>query len=65
MPAAERIKGRLVEIKSREVEGLGRVAVGVVRQGSSHETGMLFEAAARDPIEAGVRLEAEIEAYFD
>lgn len=64
MVTADRIRGRLIEIELGEVEGFGWVAVGTVREGLSHEKGMVFEAKALDPIEAESRIKAEIEAFF-
>ena len=64
MLTADRIRGRLVEIELGEVPEFGWVAVGVVKEGLSHERGMLFEAKAQDPAEAEIRLRAEIEAFF-
>ncbi|MBI4591546.1 MAG: hypothetical protein HY725_22200 [Candidatus Rokubacteria bacterium] len=64
MVRADRIRGRLVEIEFEPVEGFGWVAVGVVKEGLSHEKGMLFEAKAPDPVEAETKLRAEIEAFF-
>lgn len=61
---ADRIKGRLIEIEVGEVEGLGWIALGVVRRGLVHEVGMRFEAKAEDPIDAEQSVRAEIEAYF-
>lgn len=64
MHTVERIAGRLVQIELGEVEGLGWVAVGVVKGGLHHEQGMLFEAKSHDPTQAENRLRAEIEAFF-
>ena len=64
MLTAERIRGRLVEIELEHVKGLGWVAVGVVKEGLSHEKGMRFKAEARGPVEAESKLRAEIEAFF-
>jgi hypothetical protein len=64
MLITDRIKGRVVEIEVGEATGIGWVAVGVVKEGLSHEKGMRFEAKASDPIDAERQLRAEIEAYF-
>ena len=48
MLTAERIRGRLVDIEIGEVSGIGWVAVGIVKQGLSHELGMRFEARAQE-----------------
>lgn len=64
MIATDRIRGRLVEIEVGLVELQGWVAVGIVREGLTHETGMRFEARAEDAGTAEERLRAEIEAYF-
>ncbi len=65
MRTQERIAGRLVEIDVGKVEGVGWVAVGVVRGGLRHEVGMLFEARGSDSSDATVRLALEIEVHFD
>lgn len=64
MLTMDRIRGRLVEIEFEKVEPFGWVAVGVVREGLSHERGLLFEVKAADPVEAETKLRAEIEAFF-
>jgi len=64
MLTAERIHGRLVDIEIGEVSGIGWVAVGIVRQGLSHEMGMRFEARAQEPAEAERRLKLDIESAF-
>jgi hypothetical protein len=64
MLTAERIRGRLVDIEIGEVSGIGWVAVGIVKQGLSHELGMRFEARAQDPAEAERRLKLDIESAF-
>ncbi len=64
MLTAERIRGRLVDIEIGEVSGIGWVAVGIVRQGLSHEMGMRFEARAQDRAEAERRLKLDIESAF-
>ena len=64
MLVADRIRGRLVEIEVGRVEDVGWVAVGVVKNGLSHEKGMLFRATAPDPVEAETKLRLEIEAFF-
>lgn len=60
----DRIRGRLVEVERREVEGVGWVAVGVVQKGLAPEIGLRFEATAPTAEEAEERLQARIEAYF-
>jgi hypothetical protein len=64
MLTPERIRGRLVDIEIGEVSGIGSVAVGIVRQGLSHELGMRFEARAQEPAEAERRLKLDIESAF-
>ena len=64
MLTAERIRGRLVDIEIGEVSGIGWVAVGIVKQGLSHEVGMRFEARAPEPAEAERRLKIDIEFAF-
>lgn len=64
MLTAERIRGRLVDIEIGEVSGIGWVAVGIVKQGLSHELGMRFEARAQAPAEAERRLKLDIESAF-
>ena len=64
MLIAERIRGRLVDIEIGEVPGVGWVAVGIVKEGLSHEKGMRFEAHAEDPLDAERKLKLEIEAAF-
>lgn len=60
----ERIRGRVVTIEVEDVEGVGWVAVGCVREGLPHEEGLRFEARGATLAEAEQRLQAEIEAYF-
>jgi hypothetical protein len=60
----ERIRGRIVAIESEDVEGMGWVAVGWIREGLPHEKGLRFEARGTTASEAEQRLQAEIEAYF-
>jgi hypothetical protein len=62
MLTVERIRGRLVDIETGDVPGIGWVAVGTVKQGLAHEVGMRFEARAQEPGEAEQRLQMEIEA---
>ena len=64
MVFVDRIRGRLVVIEVGEPEGLGWIAVGIVKEGLSHEKGMRFEAKGSSPIDAQTQLRAEIEAYF-
>jgi hypothetical protein len=64
MLTAERIRGRLVDIEVGDVPGIGWVAVGTVKHGLAHETGMRFEARAENAAEAEQRLKLEIESAF-
>jgi hypothetical protein len=64
MVTAERIRGREVSIEIGEVPGVGWVAIGIVKEGLSHEKGMRFEARAGGPDEAERRLKMEIETAF-
>ena len=64
MVTGERIRGRQVSIEIGEVPGVGWMAIGIVKEGLSHEKGMRFEARAADPGEAERRLKLDIEAAF-
>lgn len=64
MLTAERIRGRHVSIEIGEVPGIGWVAIGIVKEGLSHEKGTRFEARAADRTEAVQRLKMDIEAAF-
>ena len=65
MRALRKIGGRLVEIETANVEGIGWVAVGVVQRGLRHEVGMSFMARGADCAEAASRLELEAASCLD
>jgi hypothetical protein len=60
----DRIRGRLVELEVGYTEGIGWVAVGIVKEGLAPEVGRRFEATATDAATAEQRLREELEAYF-
>jgi pyruvate,water dikinase len=62
IPRAERIRGRVVEIDLREVEGVGCLAIGIVKSGPGPEVGARFEACEENAVLAERRLRLEIEA---